>query len=94
MIYEPLQFLVLAAKGHGKTYVRAVGGLIALLPTLSRDRALARRIRRRPDRDLLTSASIAVRPDLAANTLIRLGKGVYERFLDGYWRLLTASVLR
>jgi GT2 family glycosyltransferase len=94
LVYEPLQFLVLAVKGHAKTYMRAVRGLIDLLPTLGRDRALARRIRRRRDRDLLTSAPIVVRSDLASNILIRLGKGAYERFLDSYWQLLTRSILR
>lgn len=93
LIYEPLQLLVLVAKGQGWTYLRAVGGLIAMLPTLPRDRALARRIRRRPDRDLLTSGPIVVRGDLAANSLVRRGKGLYERFLDAYWRLLTRTVL-
>src|SRR5207248_2921700 len=44
LLHEPLQFLVLVAKGHLWTYLRAVGGLIAMLPTLPRDRALARRI--------------------------------------------------
>src|SRR5579862_4185605 len=50
LIYEPLQLVVLVAKGHGWTYLRAVGGLIRMLPALPRDRALARRIRRRQDR--------------------------------------------
>ena len=93
LVYEPLQFLVLVAKGHGWTYLRAVAGLIAMLPTLPRDRALARRIRRRSDRDLLISAPLVVRGDLAANILIRSGKQSYERFLDAYWRLLTRTVL-
>jgi len=61
IVYEPLQLVVLAGKGHLLTYVRAIGGLIALLPTLPRDRALTRRIRRRGDRDLLVSAPIVVR---------------------------------
>jgi hypothetical protein len=94
LIYEPLQLLVLVVKGQGWTYLRAVAGLIAMLPTLPRDRALARRIRRRSDRDLLISGPIVVRGDLAANRLVRAGKGLYERFLDAYWRLLTSTVLR
>src|SRR5205807_2777415 len=61
IVYEPLQFAVLTAKGHLGTYIRAVGGLIAMLPQLPRDRALARRIRRRADRDLLVSGPIVVR---------------------------------
>jgi GT2 family glycosyltransferase len=93
VVYEPLQFLVLLAKGHGWTYVRAVGGLIAMLPALPRDRALARRIRRKPDRELLVSQPIVVGDALATNVVVRAGKGVYERLLNGYWRLLTRTVL-
>jgi GT2 family glycosyltransferase len=93
LVHEPLQFIVLVVKGHGWTYVRAVGGLIAMLPALARDRAIARRIRRRPDRDLLVAAPFVVRDDLAANVAIRRGKALYERLLAGYWRLLTKTVL-
>src|SRR2546427_3684215 len=46
LVHEPLQFIVLVVKGHGWTYLRAVAGLIAMLPALARDRAIARRIRR------------------------------------------------
>jgi GT2 family glycosyltransferase len=88
LVYEPLQLAVLTAKGHFGTYVKAVGGLIAMLPQLPRDRALARRIRRRPDRDLLVSAPIVVRDDLATHPIVRAGKAIYERCLDAYWRLL------
>jgi hypothetical protein len=93
IVYEPLQLVVLAAKGHLLTYVRALGGLLALLPTLPRDRALARRIRRRADRDLLVSAPIVVRDDLAANPIVSRGKAIYERALDAYWRFLKRTVL-
>ncbi len=93
LVHEPLQCLVLVAKGHGWTYLRAVGGLIAMLPALPRDRALARRIRRRPDRDLLVSAPLVVRDDLAANVLVRSGKALYERLLTLYWNLLKKTVL-
>jgi len=88
LIYEPLQLLVLVAKGHGLTYLRAVAGLLAMLPTLPRDRALARRIRRRADRDLLISAPMVVRDDIAKNVIVKNGKAIYERFLDVYWKLL------
>jgi GT2 family glycosyltransferase len=88
LVYEPLQLAVLTAKGHLGTYLKAVGGLIAMLPALPRDRALARRIRRRADRDLLVSAPIVVRADLAAHPIVRAGKALYERCLDAYWRFL------
>jgi len=94
LIYEPLQLAVLVAKGHGWTYLRAVGGLLAMLPALPRDRALARRIRRRADRDLLISAPMVVRDDLAANVIVKHGKTLYERFLEAYWKLLKPILAR
>lgn len=93
LVHEPVQFAVLVAKGHGATYFRALGGLLALLPTLPRDRALAKRIRRVPDRDLLVSAPMVAREDLVGAGLMRRAKTLYERSLDAYWRLLTRTVL-
>jgi GT2 family glycosyltransferase len=93
IVHEPLQFAVLVAKGHGWTYVKAVGGLIAMLPALPRDRALARRIRRKNDGELLVSAPLVIRDDLASSALVRNGKALYERFLDSYWTLLRKTVL-
>jgi len=92
-IYEPLQLIVLHAKGHGRTYWRAVGGLIAMLPALGADRALTRRIRRLRDRDLLTTGHLIVRDDLASNPLVRFGKGMFEGFMNRYWSLLMRTVL-
>ncbi len=93
LIHEPLQAAVLVAKGHGLAYLRAVGGLMAMLPALPRDRALARRIRRKNDGELLVSAPLVIRDDIAASGLVRRGKALYERFLDGYWALLRRTVL-
>ena len=93
LVHEPLQFLVLAAKGHVMTYLKAVLGLLAMLPALPRDRALARRIRRRPDRELLVTGQLIVRDDLASGALARHGKRLYERALSWYWRLLTRTIL-
>ena len=93
LVHEPVQFAVLVAKGHIVTYFRAVGGLIAMFPTLGRDRALANRIRRRPDRDLLVSAPMVVRDDLVGSGPLKRAKTLYERSLDAYWRFLTRTVL-
>jgi len=93
LIHEPVQCAVLVAKGHGATYLRAVGGLLALLPSLPRDRSLARRIRRRSDRELLVSAPLVVREDLLGIGVIRQAKHLYERSLDAYWRFLRRTLL-
>jgi GT2 family glycosyltransferase len=93
LVHEPLQFLLLTASGHLRTYLRAVGGLVAMLPALPRDRAAIRRIRRRSDRDLLVSGPLIVRNDLAGSALARRGKTAYERALTAYWSVLRRTVL-
>jgi len=93
LVHEPLQFAMLAAKGHAWTYLRAIGGLLRFVPSLPRDRALARRIRRRHDRDVLTSAPMVVRDDVVGSAAMQRAKGIYDRWLDAYWRLLTRTVL-
>jgi GT2 family glycosyltransferase len=92
LVHEPMQFVVLVAKGHARTYFRALVGLVAMFPALPRDRALARRIRRRPDRELLVSAPIVVREDLVGGVLKGV-KTAYERSLDTYWRFVTRTIL-
>ena len=93
LIYEPLQLAILVAKGHGLTYLRAVGGLVAMLPALPRDRSLANRIRVKADRDLLVSAPMIVRDDLVSNPLLKRGKALYEQLLTAYWNLLKRTIL-
>ena len=92
-VYEPMQLVVLHAKGHGRTYWRAVAGLLAMLPALPADRALTRRIRRLRDRDLLVTGRLIVRDDLVAMPLVRWGKGLFEGLLNRYWAILTRTVL-
>jgi hypothetical protein len=65
-----------------------------MLPSLPRDRAFTRRIRAQNDAALLRSERLIVRDDLSKNPVVRIGKGAYDAFLDGYWRLLRATVLR
>jgi GT2 family glycosyltransferase len=93
LVHEPLQFLLLVLKGHLWTYLKAVGGLVVMLPDLPRDRAHVRRIRTRSDRDLLVSGPLIVRDDLAGDGLIRRAKTVYERTLTAYWNFLRRTVL-
>lgn len=93
LIHEPLQAALLIVKGHGIVYFKALAGLCALLPSLPRDRALANRIRRRHDRELLVTGPLIVREDLAGSAVLRFGKALYERVLNGYWNLMKRTVL-
>jgi GT2 family glycosyltransferase len=91
-VHEPLQLLVLHAKGHGGTYWKAVGGLIAMLPQLPHDRAEVKRYRRLRDGALLRSDRLIVREDLMT-PLTRAGKRLYDAWLAAYWSLLRHTVL-
>lgn len=92
-VHEPLQLLILHAAGHGRTYWKAVRGLLAMLPDLGRDRTRVARFRVMPDGALLRSDRLIVRDDLVANRLARAGKGLYERFLSAYWAVVRRTVL-
>lgn len=94
LVHETLQLVLLIVKGHGGAYVKAVSGLAAMLPALGADRRFIRSIRRRPDALLLEAGPLLVRDDLAGGALATRLKAAYEGFLNGYWRLLRATVLR
>ena len=69
-----VQAVVLVAKGHGLTYLKAVAGLLAMLPMLREDRAAVKRVRVRADRDVLRSDAMVARADLIGHPLARAGK--------------------
>jgi GT2 family glycosyltransferase len=92
ILHELLQAAVLVAKGHARVYGKALWGLVRLLPDLNKDRAVMRRIRKRRDADVLVSGSLVIRDDLAKAGVVRAGRALYEGFLNGYWRLLKATV--
>ena len=88
LVHELLQAVVLHAKGYGLVYWKAVGGLLAMLPTLSRDRAMARRIRVVSDARLLHADPLIVRADLAGGGLGRIVKDAYDGWLRAYWSVV------
>lgn len=93
VIHELLQALVLFWKGHGWTYLKALAGLLRLLPTLPADRALVRRIRAVPDSAVLRAGPIVARPDLVGGPFLDRMKVLYERFLAAYWLVVCRTVL-
>ena len=94
VVHELLQALVLIGKGHGRAYVKAVAGLLALLPSLLADRARVAKIRMRPDRELMRSDAIVARHDLVGHPILQHGQVMYERMLRGYWRLIAPLLAR
>jgi hypothetical protein len=93
VVHEALQCVVLIWKGHGRMYLRAVAGLVRMLPALPADRALVRRIRVVHDATLLRTDPMVARDDLVGSPRMRRAKAAYERALAAYWRLLTRTVL-
>jgi hypothetical protein len=93
-VHEILQAMVLLLRGYGLTYLRAVGGLIAMLPQLPADRAAVARVRVRADRDLLRDDLIVARGDLIGSGLARTGARLYQSALRAYWRLIRPALAR
>ena len=85
-VHETLQLVTLVARGYFLVYLRAVGGLFRMLPTLPRDRAAVVRIRRLHDRSVLRAGQMVVRPDLVRGVTARLS-ALYFAALDAYWRV-------
>ena len=88
LIHEGMQFAMLAMKGCGKFYVQAILGLLKMIPQLPAHRRRVRQFRVRKDADVLQSAPIVVRKDFLNKSYLRVGKKMYEEFLNCYWRSL------
>ena len=94
VLHEAVQAVALVARGHGATYVRAWAGLLALVPSLSADRAAVNRIRFRADRELFQTGALVARADLVGSPLARRVKRCYEAALRAYWRLIVPLLPR
>lgn len=91
-VHEPLQAAVLLAKGHGRTYLKAVAGLMRMLPDLAADRAATRRLRTLHDSAVLVSGPLVAREDLTGG-IVGKAKAAYEALLTAYWSVLVRTVL-
>lgn len=94
LVHEFLQAVLLFAKGNGGAYIKAIAGLMKMVPSLPADRALVSGFRTRNDRDLLWSGPIVMREDFLKNPIMRQGKKWYDTILDAYWKLLCKTVFR
>ena len=87
-VHEPMQFVVLTAKGHLGAYLRAVRELLPWLKTLRAERRQLAAIRRVHDRPLFSAAPLIVREDLVGGRIGGLMKRAYDRWLSGYWAIV------
>jgi GT2 family glycosyltransferase len=87
LVHEPLQALLLVAKGEGAAWWRALRELPGFSRGLATDRARVRALRVVHDRALLTGDPLVVRSDLAGGGVGRAAKRAYDTWLAWYWRL-------
>lgn len=87
-VHEPVQFVVLAAKGHLRAYLQAVRELLPWLKTLRAERRQLAAIRVVHDRALFSAAPLVVRQDLVGGRIGGLLKRAYDASLVGYWRVV------
>jgi hypothetical protein len=94
LVHELLQGALLLYKGFGPVYLKAMWGLIKMLPDLPADRAAVRAYRAQADRDVLFGGSLVVRDDFANNAVLSRAKDIYDSILNWYWRAVKRTVLR
>jgi GT2 family glycosyltransferase len=85
IVHETLQFLLLAVKGHLLAWLKAAKDLAGWLPRLGSVRRATQQRRRIRDRDLLVSAPLVVRADLAGGNAGGALKRAYDAWLTAYW---------
>jgi GT2 family glycosyltransferase len=85
VLHDVLQLALLAVKGHLGAWCRAAIDLLRWLPELPAARRTVQSTRRVRDRDLLVSAPLLVRADLAGGGAGRLVKRLYDAWLGAYW---------
>jgi GT2 family glycosyltransferase len=84
-IHEVLQFLLLVAKGHLGAWWQALRDIVKWIPAIGPARRAVQKSRNVGDRQLLVSAPLLVREDLADGRISGLMKRGYDRWLRAYW---------
>lgn len=84
-VHETLQVIVLVSRGHAMAYLKALAGLLTMLPDLPRDRRAVRQIRVLHDSAVLTSGSLVARDDITGGGWLRRAFHLYEAALASYW---------
>jgi len=85
--YEFSVAAFLTVKGGAGRYIRGNLGLLQALPHIFSRRKDVQRLRKRRDRDVLTSGFINMRADLADKKVVRWCHSGFNRFFEAYWRL-------
>jgi GT2 family glycosyltransferase len=84
-VHEVVQFGFLLVKGELVAWLRGLGGLVGLLPSLHRDRADVGSLRVVRDRDILTGGPLMIRSDMVGRGAGSLLKRLYDAWLSAYW---------
>jgi GT2 family glycosyltransferase len=88
LIHEVVQFALLAARGEGRAWMKALRMIGPMCATLGTDRHGVQNLRRVPDGYLLDAAPLLVRADLVGGRAGAFAKSLYDRWLTACWRLV------
>jgi GT2 family glycosyltransferase len=88
LVHEAATLAFLLRRGRFGEYLRAAAALLRSLPAVREERRKVQRLKRVPDRELLTGQGIEVRADLVdpESVLGRILAG-YDRAMELYWRV-------
>ena len=93
LMHELLQIALLTYKGHLADYLKAIFGLIKMLPSLPSDRASIAKFRICNDQELLVSGAMIVREDMLNNSFLGHSKKIYDVILENYWKFIRKMML-
>ncbi|MBI4667357.1 MAG: glycosyltransferase [Nitrospinae bacterium] len=88
-IFEAANFTFLAAKGAGMEWARGVGMILKSFGGIMEKRRATLSIKKRPDKELLTSGEIFMFPSRLGGGILPKAKKLFEGFLDAYWRVVS-----
>ncbi len=87
-LLEPLNLAMLARLGLHSAYIDALSWLWHHRREISQKRKAIQPARRLDDKYLLVSDALSISPVLVQNKLLRLAKGVLEKILALYWKII------
>lgn len=94
IVYECMLFLLMLSLLELATYLRALGGLFRLIPAIRKARRSVALIRRVPDKNLLSSGPLYLRPDILSGEMASKLKDLGDQFLRAYWEFSRSILLR
>jgi GT2 family glycosyltransferase len=92
LFYECAQFAIVLKKGWLPEWWRSVVWVFAHLPDTWRERQRIQRLRKVPDRQLLTGGPVPFRAELSTGAAERAARRVLDVIVESYWKVASTLI--